>query len=285
MTSVALLGTGIMGAGMARSMRRAGLDLAVWNRSPDKAAPLAEVGARVAGSAAAAVEGADVVITMLFDVDSVADTMSEVFGGMAAGSVWAQMCTVGIDGIRRLGGMADEHGINFVDAPVLGTRKPAEQGALTVLASGPSALADRVQPVFDAVGATTVWVGERPGASSRLKLVLNAWVLSLTAATAQSVALARGLGLDPQLFLSTIEGGATDSPYAQLKGAAMLAGEFPPAFGLDGAVKDGELIVAALHDAGVDDSLMAAVHGRLQRAAEQGHGREDMAVVLHAFGP
>lgn len=280
---VAVLGTGIMGAGMARNLLRAGLEVAVWNRTRAKAEPLAEEGAQPADSPAAAVEGADVVVTMLFDVDSVATAMREALPAAPDQLVWAQMATVGIEGTDRLAALARERRIGFVDAPVLGTRKPAEDGALVVLASGSRDLEPRVAPVFDAVGAKTTWVGEEPGASSRLKLAVNAWVQTITVATAQSIALTRDLGLDPQLFLDTIDGSATDSPYAHLKGKAMIAGEFPPAFGLDGAVKDSGLICAAMREAGTAPVLMDAVLAQFTRAADAGHGGEDMGAVLHAF--
>lgn len=193
------------------------------------------------------------------------------------------MSTVGLDGAARLGELAERYGVGYLDAPVLGSKQPAEDGKLVVLASGPRDLEPRVAPVFDAVGARTIWVDEQPGSASRLKLVVNAWVQSITVATAQSVALARDLGLDPRLFLDTIAGTATDSPYAHLKGEAMIAGEFPPAFGLDGAVKDSRLIVDAMRSAGTEPGLMEAVLRQFSVAADAGHGGEDMAAVLHAF--
>ena len=241
-TKVAVLGTGIMGAGMARSLARAGLEVVAWNRSPDKAQPLAADGITVVEKAEDAVAGASVVVTMLFDAESVAAVMANALGAMTDGAVWAQTSTVGIDGTAALAELAREHGVGFVDAPVLGTRQPAEEGKLTVLAAGPTALRAAVTPVFDAIGAKTVWVGEEPGAGHRLKLVANAWVLSVVAGTAQSIALAEGLGLEPQVFLDTIAGGAMDAPYVQLKGRAMIADEYPAAFAVDGALKDSGLI-------------------------------------------
>src|SRR6185437_8209879 len=145
---------------------------------------------------------------------------------MADGAVWAQTSTVGIDGTAELAALASAHGVGFVDAPVMGTRQPAEEGKLTVLAAAPAELRDAVAPVFDAIGAKTVWVGEEPGAGHRLKLVANAWVFSVVTGTAQSIALAEKLGLDPQLFLDAIAGGAMDAPYVQLKGRAMVAGDY-----------------------------------------------------------
>ncbi|WP_309110458.1 NAD(P)-dependent oxidoreductase [Saccharothrix sp.] len=276
--SVAVLGTGIMGAGMARNLLRAGLDVAVWNRSADKARPLGEDGARVADTPEEAVAGVDVVLTVLFDADSTAEV---VRGLDLSDAVWVQSGTVGLEGTERLVELAGS--TPFVDAPVLGTRKPAEEGKLTVLAAGPLALRDRVAPVFEAIGSRTVWAGERPGDGHRLKLAANSWVLSITAATAQAVALTRGLGLEPEAFLDVIAGGPTDSTYAQVKGRAMIAGDFTPSFGIDGAVKDADLILEAMRAAGTDDRVMRALHEQYRVAADH-RGAEDMAAVVRAFG-
>jgi 3-hydroxyisobutyrate dehydrogenase len=282
-TKVAVLGTGIMGAGMARSLARAGLDVAAWNRSAEKARPLAEDGITVVEKPEDAVAGASVVVTMLFDAASVEGVMTGALPAMAEGAVWAQTSTVGIDGTAELAALARAQGVGFVDAPVLGTRQPAEQGRLTVLAAGPTDLRDAVAPVFEAIGAKTVWVGEEPGAAHRLKLVANAWVFSVVAGTAQSIALAERLGLDPQLFLDTIAGGALDAPYVQLKGRAMIAGDYPPAFAVDGALKDSGLIGDALRASGADDRLMTAVNALFADAAAAGRDGEDMAAVAEIF--
>lgn len=268
-----------MGSGMARSIARAGHDVTVWNRNRDKAVPLADDGIGLAESPTEAVRGASVVITMLFDADSVAAVMADTLPAVDGGAVWAQMSTVGLDGTARLAALAREHGVGFVDAPVVGTRQPAEQGKLTVLAAGPPDLRGPVGPVFDAVGARTVWVGEEPGDGHKLKLAANAWVLSVVGATAQSITLTRDLGLDPQMFLDLIAGGPLDSAYAQLKGKAMIAAEYPPAFPLEGALKDSGLIADALRASGTDDRLMTALQALFADAAAAGHADEDIAAV------
>ncbi len=265
MTRVAVLGTGIMGAGMARSLARAGLSVSAWNRHAEKAQALAADGISVAEKPEDAVAGAAVVVTMLFDAASVAEVMGRALPVLPEGAVWAQTSTVGLDGTAELAELARAHGVGFVDAPVLGTRQSAEQGTLTVLAAGPTDLREAVAPVFDAIGAKTVWVGEQPGAAHRLKLVANAWVFSVVTGTAQSIALAEKLGLDPQLFLETI------------------AGDYPPAFALDGALKDSGLIGDALRATGADDRLITAVNALFADAAAGGHAGEDMAAVAEVF--
>jgi len=276
--TVALLGTGTMGAGMAANIARAGLPLRVWNRSREKAEPLAGLGAVVAGSPAEAVEGADLVLTMLFDVDAVASTMAQARASLAPGAVWVQQSTVGVEGSDRLVALARDLGVAYVDAPVLGTRKPAEDGALVVLASGPEDVRERVTPVFDAIGSRTLWLGAA-GEASRLKLAANAWVITVVEGIAESLALTRSLGLDPHLFLQAVAGGAMDSPYVQLKGTAMIEGDFAPSFSLDGAAKDGDLIVAAARGAGVELAVVEAARDHLARARAAGHGGQDLSAT------
>src|SRR5580658_9240266 len=177
---VAVLGTGIMGTGMAHSLLRTGLDVTVWNRSSGRAAPLAADGARVAGSPPEAVADADAVITILWDGNSVADVMADALPAAPEGILWVQSSTVGLhEAGDMLPALADGCGARYIDAPVLGTRQPAQDGKLTVLAAGPEAVRDPARPVFGAIGARTVWVSERPGDGTRLKLVANSWVSTI----------------------------------------------------------------------------------------------------------
>ena len=285
--TVALLGTGIMGAPMARNIAQAGLDVRVWNRSAEKAEPLAEHGARSAATPAEAVRGADVVVTMLSDTDAVLAAVEGESGALAAlgdDAVWAQMSTVGVVGTERLMDLASEHGAAFVDAPVLGTKAPAEQGALVILASGPDAAVDRCDPVFGAVGSRTMRVGEA-GAGTRLKLVVNNWILAMVENVGETVALAEGLGTDPRLWLEAIQGGAMDVPYAHTKTAAILERKLEPSFRLELARKDVGLVLEAAERAGVDLGLPPVVAERFDRAIELGHGDEDMAAVYFASVP
>lgn len=282
---VALLGTGTMGAGMVRSMLRAGLPVTVWNRHPERARPLADDGAAVAESLEDAVREADVVVTMLFDEPAVAEVMRSAAGAMRADAVWVQASTVGRRGIAALADLAREHRLTMLDAPVVGTKQPAEDGRLTVLASGDEAARRVVQPVFDAIGARTVWVGPEIGQASALKLVANAWVAILTAGTAQGIQLARALGLDPRLFLETISGGASDSPYLQAKGSAILEDRLAPQFALDGLLKDLRLIREAAEAARAPTTLIDALVAAFASASEAGHGGEDIAAVAVSLAP
>ncbi|MCW2900968.1 MAG: NAD(P)-dependent oxidoreductase [Streptosporangiaceae bacterium] len=283
-TSVAVLGTGIMGAAMAGNLARAGHDVRVWNRTRAKAEPLAADGARVSGTPAEAVDGADVVLTMLYDGPAVLEVMRDAAPGLREGAVWAQCTTVGVEPLTDLAAFAAEHGLVFIDSPVLGTRQPAESGRLTVLAAGPEEARATLAPVFAAVGSRTTWVGDdgAAGAATRLKLVANSWVLAVTHGVAEALALAKGLDVDPQSFLDAIAGGPLDLGYLKAKSAAIRAGDFTPSFATAVAEKDARLIVAAGQQVGVRLDVVAAGAERFRRAVEKGHGDEDMAASYFA---
>ncbi len=280
--SVALLGTGIMGLGMGRSMLRSGLPLRAWNRTPAKAQALRSHGAVIAATPADAVRDADIIVTMLSDGAAVSEVMTAAAPGLREGQVWAQASTVGVAGLEPLAGLAREHGLLFIDSPVLGTRQPAEQGALTVFAAGPDAARPALQPVFDAIGRKTVWLGSDAGTASALKLVVNSWVLALTTSAAEALALARGLGIDPELFLQAVGGGPLDCAYLQNKAAAILSGDFAANFRLELAGKDARLVTEAGRAAGIRLDVAPAVAERFRRAAELGHADEDMAATYFA---
>jgi 3-hydroxyisobutyrate dehydrogenase len=244
---------------------------------------LADDGARVCDSPAEAVADADLVVLMLFDTAAVLEVMAEALPATRNGPVWVQSSTIGLEGTGQAADLANRFGAAFVDAPVLGTKQPAEQGALVFLAAGAEELRERVAPAFDAMGSKTIWVGEEPGRGSALKLACNAFVGTLTAAIGQSVGLATQLGLDPQLFLDALDGGASDSPYVHVKGAMMLSGEFPASFALDGVRKDLGLIREAELASGTSTTLTDAALACYDAAAGQGHGSDDMAAVVTAF--
>jgi 3-hydroxyisobutyrate dehydrogenase len=194
----------------------------------------------VAETPAEAVAGAEVVVTMLSDGSAVEQVWEQIADAVADGAIWWQASTVGIEATERLRAAAT---VPYVDAPVLGTKQPAQDGKLTVLASGPADALDRLAPLFDAVAAKTVRLGEA-GEATRMKLVLNHWILALTASTAETIGFARELGVDPQLFLDAIEGAPMDSDYAQMKGKLILddkvggGGELPAAPGAEGRAPD-----------------------------------------------
>jgi 3-hydroxyisobutyrate dehydrogenase len=279
--TVAVLGTGIMGGPIANNIAAAGMETRVWNRTREKAEAIE--GASAVDSPADAASAADIVLTMLADGEAVASVMTD--GGaldvMGDDAIWLQSSTVGIEWTERLSGLAGERGVAYVDAPVLGTKAPAEQGQLTVLASGPAAALDKCQPVFDAIAGKTVRLGEA-GEGTRLKLVINNWLLSLLESLAETISFAERIGVDPRSFLEAIDGNATGSPYAQMKGPMMVKRDFPTSFPLKLALKDLELVLEAADRHDADMPVASAAARNFKRAVDQGHGEKDMAAVYHA---
>lgn len=273
-----------MGAGMGHNILGSGMPLQVWNRTSEKAEPLVAGGATPAATPAEAVRGADVIVTMLGNADDVASVMREAADGLSAGQIWLQTTTVGAEPLAGLVGIAREHGLVLLDAPVSGTRKPAEEGQLTIFVAGPPDARQAVQPVLDAVGGKVVWLEDTAegAAASRLKLVVNNWVLSVSAATGETISLAQGLGVDPRAFLEAIAGGPLDLPYLRAKANAILTDDFEPNFSVDNAAKDAALIADAAERAGLRLDLAVATRDRLQRASQRGHGDEDLAAAYKA---
>jgi 3-hydroxyisobutyrate dehydrogenase len=258
---------------MAANLARAGFGVRAWNRTRERAEPLAEQGVAIAGSPAEAAEGAVVVITMLSDAEAVEAVMADAIEHV--GGIWAQMSTVGLEALERCAKLAGEARVPLVDAPVLGTKLPAQKGELIVLAAGPDDTRATLDPVFEAVGAKTVWLGGEPGAATRLKLVLNHWLLGLVENLGQTMALAEQLGVEPATFLETIDGAPMGSPYAQLKGKAMVDENFEPSFPLRLAAKDARLV----QDASEGLPLIDLVARRLAEGVEAGHGDLDLAAT------
>jgi 3-hydroxyisobutyrate dehydrogenase len=186
---VAFLGTGIMGAPMARNLLKAGFQVRVWNRTPDKARVLAAEGADLAETPADAVREAAFVITMLIDAAAVLAVMGQAAESVTHGAVWLQTSMVGKD-VEPLAGLAQDHGITFVNCPVIGTRETAKQGRLVMLASGPGDTLDRAQPIFDAIASKIVRLEPEAGRASRMKLVATAWTVGVAESLRSQLRLA-----------------------------------------------------------------------------------------------
>ena len=279
--TVAVLGLGTMGAAMARRISGAGMATTVWNRSAGRTAVFADGPARVADEVADAVAGADVVVTMLFDAAAVESVIAEALPAMGSGAVWLQCSTVGVEAANRFATAAAAAGIRFVDEPVLGTKAPAGAGTLTALLAGSDEDLAAVEPVIAAIATKTVRAGQAAPAASALKLAMNAWIATITAGIAQSLTIADRLGLDPALVLEALHGAAADSPYAQLKGGAMLKLGFDAQFEVVGLLKDVRLAREATP--GMPQQLLAALDELYAAAADGGAAHSDIAAVWRAF--
>ena len=281
---VAVLGIGAMGHGIAVSALRAGLPTIVWNRTPDATRDLAQRGAEVAETAADAARRAAIVVTMVTNADAVVSIARDqgMLAALAPDAVWVQTSTIGVAGIERVAALVETErpDVTLVDAPVSGSKDPAEQGQLTIFASGPDQARARVAPLFDALGRRTIWVGAA-GAGSRLKIVNNTWLAFENEAVAASMALARRLGLETETVVRALGDSPLVSPWQAAKLQRIAQNDFSAQFALALALKDVRLAL----EAGGDNRFAAltCLAAEWQQAVDQGHGDEDLTVVTRAL--
>jgi 3-hydroxyisobutyrate dehydrogenase len=280
---VAVLGIGTMGHGMAISALRAGIPTIVWNREPDATRDLAELGAEVAESAADAARRAAIVVTMVTDADAVLSIAGDqgMLAALRPGAIWVQMSTIGVAGSERVAAMVDDQrpDVTLVDAPVSGSKEPAERGQLTIFASGPDEVRSRVTTLFDALGQRTIWVGA-VGAGSGVKLVNNTWLAFAAEGVAASVALARRLGLETETLVDVLGGGPLMSPWQAAKLQRIAKDDFSAQFALSLALKDVHL---ALQAAGNRLAVLACLADEWQQVVDHGLGDQDLTVVTQAL--
>ncbi len=280
---VAVLGLGTMGAAMAGAALRSGIPLVVWNRQPGATANFAGQAVLVARSVTEAVEEADVVITMVTDAEAVVSIAGEgLLAALRPGAVWAQMSTIGVEGTERIAAMAREQRPDtyFVDAPVSGSKVPAEKGSLLIFASGPEEARSRVAPVFAALGERTLWLGPA-GYGSRMKLVNNVLLAFTAEGVANSLALAHRLGLETAAVIEAFDGGLLVSPWGSGKFRRIARGEYSEEFALALALKDVDLALSA---AGADRfPVLAALAKEWTEIVDRGMGHDDVTVVTRAL--
>lgn len=283
-TTVALLGTGIMGSAMARNAARAGLAVRAWSRPLSDAERLAGDGVAVAGTAAGATSGAQLVVTMVPDAEAIESFATGDDGFLAAmgpGAIWIQCSTVGVAPADRLVALAVKHGVTIVDAPVLGSKEPAERGELVMLASGDDEAIDRCSPFFEAIARRVLRLGPA-GQGSRMKMVTNGWIMSSVAAIAEAMALAEALDLDSRLFPDAIAGTPMDMGYAQTKGRMIADRRYPVQMTLGNGAKDARLVRETAWTHGLPARIIAATAELMQAAVRDGWADEDMAAAFHA---
>jgi 3-hydroxyisobutyrate dehydrogenase len=283
---VAFNGLGIMGWPMAANLARAGFDLSVWTHSDGKAERfVAEHGGSAGATPAEAAEGADVVITMVTDSPEVESVLFGDGGAaavLAEGSLAIDMSTIAPSASRALAERLAEAGIDFLEAPVSGSRPKAEDGTLTIMVGGDPAVFERAQAVFEAMGERIVLVGPA-GHAQLAKLLTNTMGAVHAVALAEAVIAVGKAGIDPDAFLEVASGSAGNSTVLGLKGPPMFERRFDPLFKLDHMLKDVRHCLAEAEALGVDLRLGRIVEGVYARASEEGHGGEDFAAVILAL--
>jgi 3-hydroxyisobutyrate dehydrogenase len=244
-THVAVIGAGTMGAAMATRLLNAHLDVAVWSRKPESTRSLVELGASSHADVRDAVANADVVLTMLPNADITVEMMFNSRGleAMQHGAIWVQMATIGTSATESIATLvrARRPDVTFIDAPVSGSKGPAESGQLEILASGDRSRALLLENVFDVLGKKTLWLGP-VGSGSQMKLILNTWLAFQIEGAAEAAALAGRWNVDSATLFEALQDSPLVSPYARSKLERIIDRDFRPDFSLDLALKDLELV-------------------------------------------
>jgi 3-hydroxyisobutyrate dehydrogenase len=274
---VGLLGVGLMGSAMGHRLLAQGIEVVAWDRNPEQAGAIEERGAKRRERPAEVVLETNVVITMLPTAPIVLDVVEPLLADWPRETIWVQMSSVGAAEADQLSEAAAAHGVTLVDAPVSGSTHPAEEGELTILASGPDSARGSVEPVFEALGSRVLWVGEA-GMGSRLKMAANHWMIAMTAALAESMHLCQAMGLDERRFIELLDGGPLGSAYGLQKLNEMRRHEYPAGFPVRLALKDLELVREVEQSSQAAMPVLDAVIERFTLASED-HADDDLASV------
>jgi 3-hydroxyisobutyrate dehydrogenase len=279
--TVAVLGLGAMGHAFAANLLKKGFPTRVWNRTRARAESLGRDGAVIGDSPLQTAEGADVLIVMATDGPSTEAMLLGEQGALAGlkhGAVLAQMGTIGVDATERLieTVRTQRPDVVYIDAPVSGTKGPAEKGLVLILASGDRVKGALVEPVFAAIGKEARWLGEA-GAGTRMKVVVNAWLVSVMQGIAESASLAKQLGFTNEQLWGALEGGPLAAPFVKLKLDAISNQNFESQFALPMGLKDTRLALQAA--GGQNLPSLRNIAEIWQRAVDAGGDKEDISVV------
>lgn len=280
---VGLLGVGLMGSAMAHRLLDQGIPVIAWDRDSEPVRALEGRGGQPAEGPREVISGAGVVITMLPTAAVVLEVIEPVLEDWPGGTIWLQMSSVGAAEADQLARVAEAHAVTLVDAPVSGSTHPAEEGQLTILASGPDSARTAVEPIFDALASRVLWVG-KAGMGSRLKMAANHWMITNVAALAESMHLCQAMGLDQEQFIALLDGGPLGSPYALQKLNEMVRREYPAGFPVRLALKDLELVQEVEQSSRTTMPLLEATLERFM-AASQNFGDLDLAAIYELDGP
>ena len=279
---VGLLGVGLMGSAMGHRLLDKGMSVISWDRDAEHVRDLEARGALPAETPGEVVLGADAVITMLPTAKVILDVVEPLLDDWPEETIWLQMSSVGAAEADQLTHAAEAHAVTLVDAPVSGSTHPAEEGQLTILASGTDSARAAVEPIFDALASRVLWVGEA-GMGSRLKLAANYWMITMVALLAESMHLCESMGLGQGQFIALLDGGPLGSPYALQKLDEMRRHQYPAGFPVRLALKDLELVSEVEQRSRATMPLLDVVLDRF-RTANQGLAEQDLAAIYELDG-
>lgn len=285
MKRIAFLGLGIMGAPMARRLLEHGLHVTVWNRNSVRAAPLVEAGARLAESPAQAASGAEAVIAMLSDDEASRTVWLGQEGALSAmqrGTLAIDSGTLTVEWMRELAAAAAARDIGFLDAPLTGSKKQAEEGALNFLVGGAVRDVERARGLFSVMGRGHVHVGPA-GSGAMLKLINNFMCGVQVASLAEAIAMAERSGIDVKLAGDVLAAGSPGSPLVKMVAPRMVARDYTPNFLVPLMVKDLTYVIETFSNAGIELADARAARERFRTAADAGYEQQDIASVVEIF--
>ncbi|WP_338555970.1 NAD(P)-dependent oxidoreductase [Erwinia sp. E_sp_B04_7] len=276
--SVAVLGLGAMGHAFAANLLKNSFTTYGWNRTRARGEDLENAGLRLIDTPQQAVEQADVVIAMLADASITESVLDQAISTLKQGAIVVQMGTIGVESTEKLIATFQQQrpDVVFLDAPVSGTKTPAENAQIVVLASGDRERAAAVEPVFAAISKGTKWLGAA-GSATKMKLVVNAWLISMVQGLSESTQMAKEFGFSPDDLWSVLEGGPLAVPYVKGKLEMIKEGSFEPQMHLTWALKDVNLALAASKTSELPG--LSLISNVWQEAVEAGYGEKDLSVV------
>lgn len=281
--NITVLGTGIMGGGIATVAASKGFSVTAWNRTVERAQALEGPGLKAEPELAAAVSNADVIAIVVFDAASVMDVLERSYQAAPADAVWIQMSTIGTEGSGKVREFAEAHDLHLIETMMMGSKDQANSSQLILIGGGEQTLFEQAAPFLDAISKKLVHCGPQVGDGTAVKLACNLWLGCITAAACQSVKVLERQNFDPQLFLDVIAGGTSDSPYAHIKGGKAITKDYSPQFEVSALEKDLGLMKAVMDSVGFRNDLLSLVMDLYAQSDGNGHAHDDISAVATSF--
>lgn len=281
--NITVLGTGIMGGGIATVAASKGFSVTAWNRTVERAQALEGPGLKAEPELAAAVSNADVIAIVVFDAASVMDVLERSYQAAPADAVWIQMSTIGTEGSGKVREFAEAHDLHLIETMMMGSKDQANSSQLILIGGGEQKLFEQAAPFLDAISKKLVHCGPQVGDGTAVKLACNLWLGCITAAACQSVKVLERQNVDPQLFLDVIAGGTSDSPYAHIKGGKAITKDYSPQFEVSALEKDLGLMKAVMDSVGFRNDLLSLVMDLYAQSDGKGHAHDDISAVATSF--
>jgi 3-hydroxyisobutyrate dehydrogenase len=281
--NITVLGTGIMGGGIATVAASKGFSVTAWNRTVERAQALEGPCLKAESELAAAVSNADVIAIVVFDAASVMDVLERSYQAAPADAVWIQMSTIGTEGSGKVREFAEAHDLHLIETMMMGSKDQANSSQLILIGGGEQTLFEQATPFLDAISKKLVHCGPRVGDGTAVKLACNLWLGCITAAACQSVKVLERQNVDPQLFLDVIAGGTSDSPYAHIKGGKAITKDYSPQFEISALEKDLGLMKAVMDSVGFRNDLLSLVMDLYAQSDGNGHAHDDISAVATSF--